>query len=235
MDRIQYIQLLGKLNYLANSRPDIITSLSYAATKSINPSTKDYANLLQIVSYLRQTPEYGITLYPRKPDDDDKLYLTAFVDAAYMSHTDAMSHTGYCVSLGSIKPQSYFLAKSSKQKCVATSSTHAEIRALYDLTINIVYLLTLFEEIGRPIEVPVDIYEDNQSTIDLVNSVNTKITKSKHYLMLIQYLREQVNLGIIKIRKVDGTENLSDVLTKLITNPTFFTAIAKIMGLKQVP
>jgi hypothetical protein len=71
-----------------------------------------------------------------------------------------------CISLGSIQPSSYFYSKSSKQQNIATSSTHAEIRALYEMTMNIVYLLTLFEEMARPIWLPTLIFEDNQPTID---------------------------------------------------------------------
>jgi hypothetical protein len=38
--------------------------------------------------------------------------------------------------------------------------------------------------------------------------------KCKHFLMLINYVREQVDLGIIKILKIPATQNMSDVLTK---------------------
>ena len=47
-----YLHLLGMLNYLLRSRPDIATALSFAATKSPSPTTQDYDNLLDIVRYL---------------------------------------------------------------------------------------------------------------------------------------------------------------------------------------
>jgi len=230
--RTEYLHILGKLNYLTHSRPDILTAISYSATKCKNPTRKDLQNLLEIVSYLHQTKEYGITLYPSSKHTKD-IHLTAYVDASYMSHNDASSHTGYCIGLGSMKPSSYFYSKSSKQKCIATSSTHAEIRALYELTINIIYLLTLFDEIDRPIKLPAVIFEDNQSTIDLVSSPTTKITKSKHYLMLIQYVREQVQKELIEVKKVDTTQNISNILTKIITTPEFYSSIAAIMGMNN--
>jgi hypothetical protein len=230
--RSEYLHLMGKLNYLTYSRPDILTALSYSATKCKNPNDQDLQQLIQIVSYLKQTSDYGLTLFPRKENESTDIYLTAYVDAAYMSHTDASSHTGYCISLGSIQPSSYFYSKSSKQKNIATSSTHAEIRALYELTINIVYLLTLFEEIGRPIQLPALIFEDNQPTIDLVSSTTTKITKSKHYLMLIQYIREQCRQELIKLQKVATDHNISNILTKIITTPEFYSSFMKIMGLQ---
>jgi len=216
---------------LTNSRPDILPSVSYAATKSKNNTESDFQDLFQIVSYLRQTPDYGLTLYPKRPDDDKSFNLTAFVDAAYMSHSDASSHTGYCIALGSVQPQSFFMSKSQKQKCVATSSTHAEVRALFELTINIIYLTTLFDEIKRPVQLPVTIFEDNQSTIDLVSDPTTRITKSKHYLMLIHTVREQVERGLIEVKKVAGDANIANVLTKITSDDEFFDSIMKIMGI----
>ena len=228
-----YMRLLGQLMYITHSRPDILPSVSYAATKSKTNTHKDFQDLLQIVAYLRQTSDYGLTIYPRRKDDDDSLNLIAYVDAAYMSHADASSHTGYCISLGPIQPQSFIINKSQKQKCIATSSTHAEIRALYELTINIIYLTTLFKEIRRPIELPIVIFEDNQSTIDLVMDPTTRITKSKHYLMLIHTIREQVELGLIEVKKVAGDANIANVLTKIISDTEFFDSITKIMGIKK--
>ena len=43
------------LNYLLRSRPDIATVLSYAASKSSNPTEQDYECLLDVVRYLWKT------------------------------------------------------------------------------------------------------------------------------------------------------------------------------------
>ena len=130
-----YLRLLGQLMYLTNSRPDIMTAVAYASTHSTKPTKHDFQDLIKIVAYLRQTPEIGLILYPRdKTESDDKekdaFHLTAYVDAGYMSHPDASSHTGYTIALGSVTPKSFYHSKSQKQKLIATSSTHAEIRAL---------------------------------------------------------------------------------------------------------
>jgi hypothetical protein len=150
-----------------------------------------------------------------------------------MSHRDAASHTGYCIALGSMHPKSFIINKSSKQKCIATSSTHAEIRALYDLTVNIVYLISLFQEMKRPIDLPAIVFEDNQSTIDLVTSSTTKIGKSKHYLMLIQYIREQVKERFIQVNKIGGDKNLANMMTKILASKEYFDSVSQIMGLNK--
>jgi hypothetical protein len=61
-----------------------------------------------------------------------------------------------------------FYSKSAKQQLVATSSTHAEMRALYSLAIDSVFSVHLCEELGRPLELPAIVMVDNQPEIDLI-------------------------------------------------------------------
>jgi hypothetical protein len=173
-----------------------------------------------------------LILHPKDKDSTDKLVMTCYVDAAYMSHSDAASHTGYTIAIGSPEPKSFFYSKSMKQKLTATSSTHAEIRALYDLTLNIIFLIHLFEEIERPIDLPAIIFEDNQPAIDLTMNPTGRITKSKHFLMTIRFLREQVSLGLIELKKIGTDKNISNVLTKLVYAPEFINSFNTIMGME---
>lgn len=229
-DRILYLQLLGKLMYLSTSRPDIITALSYAATLNIAPTVNDYNELLEIVGYLKETRNRGLTL-STPSTNDNQLRLICYVIAAYMSHDDASSHTGYTISLGSEPyPMSFYHSKSKKQKLVATSSTHAEIRALYELTTTIIYLTNMLEELGRPLSEPAIVYEDNQPAIDLVTTPFSKIGKSKHFLMTTNFIKEQVTNGLMRIQHVRTEENIANVLTKIINGKEFYESFKRIMG-----
>ena len=146
--RSEYLHLMEKLNYLTASRPHILTTLSYSATKCKNPTDQDLQQLLTdcLLSQTDKWLRFDIISTERKwinrylPNSKRRRCL-------YESYRCVFT----CKSLGSIQPSSYFYSKSSKQQNIATSSTHAEIRALYELTMNIVYLLTLFEEMTRPI------------------------------------------------------------------------------------
>jgi hypothetical protein len=142
--------------------------------------------------------------------------LICHVDASYLAHKDAKSHTGYWLSFGKFGS---FYSKSSMQKLVATSSTHAEIRALYTLTLDIIYIVHLCEEVGRPIDLPAIVFEDNQPVIDLTRTLSSKVTRSKHFLMLIEFIREQVM-----------ESNVADLLTKLIVGKTFTIKAMHLLG-----
>jgi len=225
-DQREYLHLLGMLNYISHTRPDISTALSYAATKNTNPTKANFDELLLVVDYLWQTKEKGLILHPASYKNAP-LTLICHVDASYLAHEDAKSHTGYCLSFGKFGS---FYSKSSKQKLVATSSTHAEIRALYTLTLDIIYIVHLCEEVGRPIDLPAVVFEDNQPVIDLTKTLSSKITRSKHFLMLIEFIREQVMEGLIELRKIPTESNVADLLTKLIVGKTFTTKAMHLLG-----
>ena len=84
-----------------------------------------------------------------------------------------------------------------KQTLMTTSSTHAEMRALYQAILEIIYVINLCDELGRPIELPAIVMEDNQPVIDLTKDLSKRSKKYNHFLMLINYVREQVESGLI--------------------------------------
>jgi hypothetical protein len=114
-----------------------------------------------------------------------------------------------------------FYVKSKKQTLVATSSTHAEIRALYQLVLDVVFVVHLCDELQRSIDLPAIVMEDNQPAIDLSQSLSGRVNKCKHFLMLVNYIREQVAAGLIELNKVPTEDNVADLLTKALTGQSF--------------
>jgi hypothetical protein len=168
----EYLHLLGMLSYIAHSHPDILIALSYAATKNTNPTKQDFKELLLVVDYLWQTKEKGLILHPAK-EKNAPLKLICHVDASYLAHSDAKSHTVYCLSFGNFGS---FYSKSSKQKLVVTLSTHAKIRALYMLVLDIIFVVHLYKEVERLIDLLTIVFEDNQPVINLTKTLSGKIT-----------------------------------------------------------
>lgn len=226
VDRKQYLHLLGMLNYLLRSRPDISTALSFAATHSVSPTEDDFQRLLDIVKYLWETRDIGLTLHPGDPNQS--LKLICYVDASYLIHQDSKGHTGYCLSFGD---SGSFFAKSCKQSLVTTSSTHAEIKALYQLVVDIIFIVNLCDEIGRPLELPAIIFEDNSPAVQLSGDISAKVKKSKHFLMLVNFIRQNVIMGLLDIRKIDSSDNTADVLTKPLDWKQFAPKAAKLLGI----
>ena len=228
-ERKQYLHLLGMLNYLLRSRPDIATAISFAATKSTSPTYDDYCALLDIVKYLWQTKDIGLVIHPGKKIEP--LRLKCYVDASFLSHDDSRGHTGYCITLGDIGT---FYSKSVKQQLVATSSTHAEVKALYQLVVDLIYIIiNLCDEIGRAIDLPVIIFEDNNPTVQLSGSLSAKVKRSKHFLMLVNFIRQNVVLGFIEVHKVASEDNVADVLTKPLAWRDFYPKACRLLGIYE--
>ena len=179
------------------------------------------------MQYLWNTQQAGLVLRAGVPGAE--LKLKCYVDASYLTHSDSKSHTGYCLSFGEV---GVFYAKKTKQTLVTTSSTHAEMRALYQLVLEIVYVVTLCAEMGRPISLPAIVLEDNQPVIDLSKDFNRRSKKCKHFLMLVNYIREQVLTGLISISKVRTEDNLADILTKIVQGGLFIEKAEQLLGMQ---
>ena len=221
-----YLHVLGMLMYLTRSRPDILTAVSFASTKSHNPTQASMNDLLEIVEYIRETKSKTYRIY--KTSDVNDIQLTCEVDASYLVHPDSKGHTGYTMGFGAAIGT--FYCKSAKQTAVTTSSTHAEMRAIYTLVKDILYVIQLCKDTGTNIKLPVIVLEDNSAVITMATEEASYLKRCKHFIMVINYVKEQVEAGMVSINKVKGTENNADILTKKVRDKSYNTKSENIMG-----
>jgi hypothetical protein len=215
-----YRSIVGLILYALHSRPDCAFIVSEAATHNSKPTNRNFNELRNAGQYLYNTQHLGLTLPTNGNFYDKIITLTCWVDASYLTHpTTSKSHTGYCFSLGQY---GMFYSKSLVQQLVATSSTHAEMRALFTAVKDLLFLIGLFEELGFTVTHPVTVYEDNNACVILANQEIGPNKKIRHFLMLVEYCRQQVYLGNIKVEHIDTEENMADILTKNIYNTKLF-------------
>jgi hypothetical protein len=122
VDQKLYLSKVMKLMYLATkTRPDILCSVSFLASRSAKPTKFDMLNVERVYSYLRGTKDLRLRI---RCDD---MKFSASVDASFNIHReDAAGHTGMLFMIS----DSPIFFRSVKQKCQATSATHAEILAM---------------------------------------------------------------------------------------------------------
>lgn len=228
IDRIKYLTLLGGLIYMLKTRPDIGFAVSLAATRSTEPDSIDWLKLMTILHYLYNTQTYGLVM--KKLPKGSVLELNCDVDASYLTHKDSKSHTAFSLGFGR---QGKFYSKSVKQSTVSTSSTHAEGIAMFTLIKLIIYIETLCKEIGRPLKLPINVLEDNDALIILMNKDEGVSNRTRHFLMLIHYCREQVQSGLISVSHVDSEENIADIGSKAIYGQDFVFKRQGLMGLQE--
>jgi hypothetical protein len=229
-DYVAYMSLLGQLMYLVRSRPELQTALSLAASKAHRCTVHDYNVLYHCVDYLHDNPELGYMMKLGEWNGKE-WWLVCQVDASYLLHWDSKGHSGYILSFNGIGT---FHSKSSKQSLVSTSSTHSEMRALYTLVKDIIFVILLCEDLGIELQLPAIIMEDNSATIQIAQGESAYLKKCKHFLMLINYVREQVERGIIHVVKVSTNRNVADLLTKKLRGKDFTEKSQRMRGEKDL-
>ena len=150
---------------------------------------------------------------------------------SYILHPDSKDHTGYNISFyGTTRT---FHNRSVKQTAVATSSTHAEARAIFTLAKELNFLIALCQELQIPLELPALIMEDNSAVVTMANNDSRYTKKCKHFLMVSNYSKEQIVLGLIEARKIYGKVNTAEMHTKPLRSSELLSIAHKILD--QLP
>lgn len=139
-DPTRYRQVIGSLQYLQITRPDLSFCVNKLAQKMNRPSDADWTVVKRVLRYLKGTTDLDL-FFPKSSD----LTLRAYSDSDWAGDTtDRCSTGGYCIFLGSC----LISWKSAKQRTVARSSTEAEYRALATAAAEIAWVKSLLSEIG---------------------------------------------------------------------------------------
>ena len=114
----EFHSMIARLLYLAKrTRPDILTSIAFLATRVRAPTVQDGEKLDRVMRYLRGTKELTLSM---RADAKDPLILKCYVDASHAVHSkDGRSQTGLFVTLG----EGPIFYRSAKQKLDSKRST----------------------------------------------------------------------------------------------------------------
>ena len=139
-DPERYRRLVGKLNYLIVTRPDIAYSVCVVSQYMSFPTIDHWMAVEQILCYLKGALGRGI-LYSNHGHN----ILECFTDADWAgSKEDRRSTSGYCVFVG----KNLVSWKNKKQSVVSRSSAKSEYRAMTQSTCEIMWLHQLLVEVS---------------------------------------------------------------------------------------
>jgi hypothetical protein len=220
-DREKFHSLVAKLLYLAKRvRPDILLPVSFLSTRVQSPDVDDDRKLRRVLKYLNGTRELGIVL-----GGGDGVTVTAYIDASYGVHEDGKSHSGMavCVASGPL------LVKSTKQKIVTKSSTEAELIALSDMSSNVIWIRDFLIAQGYTLP-PARVYQDNQSTIALVQRGSSASERTRHVHIRYFWVKDRIDSNEIKIEYLPTDEMTADILTKPLQGDKFILLRNKLLN-----
>jgi hypothetical protein len=214
-DKQTFISCVMSLMYVAKrTRPDILKEVVYLATRCSEANESDMNKLLRVLKYLNGTKQYGIRF---KKQSDRNYYV--FVDASYGVHKDAKGHTGIIIQRG--LEGGIIFSKSSKQKLVGKSSTENELIALFDGCKFVEWLRNIVSELGFEQLKPTIVYQDNKSTIALVEKGFGAFGKTKHINMRFFSIKELITNKSIELKHLSTMDMLADILTKPLVGQDF--------------
>ena len=131
------------------------------------------------------------------------------------------STTGYFVKLNGAAITSYSklqeFSVDGEPLLPATSSGQAEFYALRELVKEITFLRGVMKFLGFPQTKPTPVFIDSQCAIDTTKRGHPNYSRNKHYDVSAWYNFEAERLGIISLHFIPGSENPSDMLTKIMS------------------
>ena len=203
--RSRFQSVIGSLLYLMiGTHPDIAYSVIRLLQFSANPSKEHLDKALYICRYLVGTQQYSLNY-----DGNTNKGLIAHTDSDWASDSiTRRSTTGFFVKLAAAS--TCWISRS--QKTVALSSTEAEYMAMSDCCRQMVWIKSLFSELGYDLS-HIPIVGDNQGS-QFIASNPVQERRTKHIDIRYHYIRECVEEGKVSVFFIDGNKNPADMFTK---------------------
>ncbi|RVW65371.1 Retrovirus-related Pol polyprotein from transposon RE2 [Vitis vinifera] len=206
----RYRRLVGKLNYLTITRPDISFPVSVVSQFLQSPCDSHWDAVIRILRYIKSTRGQGV-LYENRGHTQ----VIGYTDADWAgSPTDRRSTSRYCVFIGG----NLISWKSKKQDVVAKSSAEVEYRAMALATCELIWLRHLLRELRFGKDEQMKLICDNQTALHIAsNSVFHE--RTKHIEVDCHFIREKIASGCVATSFVNSNDQLADIFTKSLRGP----------------
>lgn len=229
-DPVKYRQMVGALQYVTLSRPDITFAVNKVCQFMHSPTTNHWSAVKRILRYLQGTASHGLLISRSSPS-----VLHAYTDAAFNSLSafsdadwagcpdDRRSTGGYAIYLGS----NLVSWSARKQKTVSRSSTESEYKALADTVAELTWLETLLRELRVPMKSVPILWCDNLGATYL--SANPVFhARTKHVEVDFHFVREKVAQRRLSVQFISTHDQIADVFTKPLPSERFLFLKSKL-------
>ncbi|GKF23547.1 hypothetical protein Tco_0075869 [Tanacetum coccineum] len=192
MQNIPYPSAVGSIMYAVRcTRPDVAFARNITSQFQQNPGDAHWTAVKIILKYLRNTKDMFLVY---GGDMKRELRVSCYTDAGYLTDADDMkSQTRY---------------------------TNVEYIAAFDASTEAVWICKFIYGLGvvLTIKEPINMYYDNTGAIAIAKDHG--VTKgARNFCVKVHYLRETIEMGDVRIEKVDTYDNLADPFTKALAFP----------------
>ena len=199
----RYRAIAARLNYLAADRIDVQYAVKESARAMSRPKKSHWKMLNRIGRYLVGRPRVVIKFDWQVEQD----IITAYTDSDWAGCIrTARSTSGGIITVGSHVIKSY----SRQQKTVALSSAEAELYAMVAGSAEALAIIAYCADLGK--KVKGELYTDSNAALGI--SQRAGIGKVRHLRTQGLWVQEARTTGRLVYKKVLGTKNPADILTK---------------------
>ena len=218
--------LLAKLNFVSGrGRPDFVLFLAGLLKRVLAPTEEDERKVARFIGYADSTSNLTLRLRCYLPPK-----VSTFIDASFATHSNMRSHSGVCLTLG----VGAFYSKSTAQKLNTTSSCEAELVALSKGLQQSLWSSYFLGDQGYPIK-PITVFQDNQSTIRLVENGRPTSELSRHIRIGYFWIHDLIVKRVIRLVYCPTEFMIADIMTKPLQGSLFRTMRDRIMGAVPCP
>jgi histone deacetylase 1/2 len=206
-DCARYRSMVGALQYLTLTRPDISFAVNKVCQFLHSPTTVHWSAVKRILRYVQGTLSLGLRF-----DKSKSMVVSAFSDADWAGCVDDRRSTGgFAVFLGN----NLISWSSRTQATVSRSNTEAEYKSLANATAEMIWVQKLLSELRIPHAPTARLWCDNLGATYL--SANPVFhARTKHIEIDYHFVRERVASKLLDVRFVSSRDQLADGFTKAL-------------------
>ncbi|KAK1417226.1 hypothetical protein QVD17_26351 [Tagetes erecta] len=211
-DPTLYRSLVGALQYLTITRPDLSYAVNQACQHLHSPTEKHFQLVKRILRYVKGTISHGLVFTrPTTPS------ILGYSDADWARCIETRRSTyGYSVFLGG----NLVSWSAKKQPTVSRSSCESEYRAMANAAAEIVWITHLLQELhALPPSRPTLLCDNKSALFMSQNPVSHK--RAKHIDLDYHFVRELVMSGKLHTKFIPTKLQLADIFTKSLPRPLF--------------
>ena len=214
----RYRRIVGQLLWLSSVRPDIMYAVKELSRGLSAPTSEHEAKAKHLLKYLAGTKNFSQRLQPtlQLSPQHKAIDINVYVDSDWAGCADSRRSTSG-VSLFMLGAN--ILSHSRTQATVALSSGEAELYAIGSGTADALFLKSLIEEAKLFPKANLCIWTDSNVGKSIVSRFGAS-RKTKHVELRFLYVQELVASGMVRVKKVLGTLNPADILTKYVPKET---------------